>query len=711
MIIDNDDDPIPLSCEKNSCIEENKLVISNTINAVEPIIKKRKIKRKDNSKSINRTLTYLEYYRADIDLKSYKIVDLKAVASHNRLHISGNKTTLIERIFVYFQKNISALKIQSCLRCFFVKRSFQLRGPGYHDRNLCVNETDFYTLEPLKEIPFQEFFSYKDENSFIYGFNVCSLMTLLAQKGRNILNPYNRAKIPETVIGNIIRLYAYSIIFFPEHINEEDKCLRTRNVFIQSPVNPLLLARGYYYGFVYRERRRHPLLDRSVNELDREQNGIMTRTTRITEDANSERSGEFTSSDVSAVPTSLSNRENSRRRNVNHRSTSLSGSRRSRNGIGGFDNIREARELNTSTHMFDYLLEEDGNTERYVDRRSGEFGRDVIEARDIGAETTVDTSENSSELLHWLNEVLSDANSERYVDLSPRQASLVDRRMRERGISVPTSTSALTSLLTSLPMYNTLLDVSSEFVNPLSMVSPTPTYLRSNTHIRFDDDIPPFDEHENDSDSRRGQPVATLGQPVATLGQPVATLGQPVATLGQPSAVSIRTQNRVSSQNTNPIVPMDTSIEAIHIQTIGNKMREIVQRPMIVRAQELFMEIDQLGNYTNVEWFHQLSIRECFLFFEFLYNYWRYRGQLPSAVKKRICPLGDPFLDITRMRMNEITEQQLRINCITVMERLIYTAYDIEDRKLGALHILIALTQVSLPARNSMLWLYESIHL
>jgi hypothetical protein len=149
-------------------------------------------------------------------------------------------------------------------------------------------------------------------------------------------------------------------------------------------------------------------------------------------------------------------------------------------------------------------------------------------------------------------------------------------------------------------------------------------------------------------------------------------------------------------------------METMHIQTMENKMGEIVRQPILVRTQELFMEIDQLGNYTNVEWFHQLSKRDCFVFFEYLYNHWRFRGQLTIAVKKRICPLGDPFLGITRTRLNEITEEQLRFNCITAMERLTYTAYDIEDRKLGALYILIALTQVSLPARNNMLWLYES---
>ena len=716
MQIDSDDDPISLSCENPSFIEDNNLEIFNTITPVEPATKKRKIIRKECPKIVNRTLSFLEYYRTDVDLKSYKIVDLKAVASHNRLHISGNKTTLIERISTYFRKNISALKIQSNLRCFFVKRSFQLRGPAYQDRSLCVNDTDFFSLEPLTEIPFQEFFSYKDEQSFVYGFNVCSLMTLLVRKGRSILNPYNRAKIPEKVIGDMIRLYVYSVIFFPEHINEEDKCVRTRNVYIQSP-NPILIARGYYYGFQCSQRY--------LNSLSR------NRTETVIPDL-----------DVGGFQPPYQN-------SVTH--DAPRGTRISRRRIGTFprmfDNSPEEEDTRIGD-MIDNILDVQNvgtvtNTEsdrddvptRDVNHRFGGDVGSATEGRNLVRPSVVlrNVVETSSE--EWINRILNTSTNEWLNEmLAPSRNSLPvgwseDGMPSHSGRSPPNTTNSEGDSVSAQRGRVLRQNTNDDFATP-----GIGSILRVNTHIRFtDEDVPPFEELEDelpenplrddvptrDVNSRFGvdrvldnlEIRTDQHSLVATSGRrsPEATSGRrsPEATSGRRSQVFGRTHNPIQ-----PIVSIETSEETMHIQTMENKMREIVQQPILVRTQELFMEIDQLGNYTNVEWFHQLNKRDCFVFFQFLHNHWRYRGQLSNAVKKRICPLGDPFLGIThiQMRMNEITEEQLRFNCITVMERLAYTAYDIEDRKLAVLYILAALTQVSLPARNNMVWLYESMN-
>jgi hypothetical protein len=62
-----------------------------------------------------------------------------------------------------------------------------------------------------------------------------------------------------------------------------------------------------------------------------------------------------------------------------------------------------------------------------------------------------------------------------------------------------------------------------------------------------------------------------------------------------------------------------------------------------------------------------------------------------------------------RMRIDEVTEDEIRAGCLTVMENMVYTAQDVEDRKLGALYVLMSLTFVSLEARHNLMWLYESI--
>jgi hypothetical protein len=44
------------------------------------------------------------------------------------------------------------------------------------------------------------------------------------------------------------------------------------------------------------------------------------------------------------------------------------------------------------------------------------------------------------------------------------------------------------------------------------------------------------------------------------------------------------------------------------------------------------------------------------------------------------------------------------------MENMVYCGVDDEYRKIGALHVLTALTGVSIGARTSMPWLYEALY-
>ena len=111
----------------------------------------------------NTEITFYDFFKGGkvaINLRKYKIPELKKIARFNHLLLGGNKPRLIERIEVYFLLNLYATKIQAYARRFFIRRMFKLRGPGYNAIEKCVNDSDFYTLEPLAEIPKQEFFSY-----------------------------------------------------------------------------------------------------------------------------------------------------------------------------------------------------------------------------------------------------------------------------------------------------------------------------------------------------------------------------------------------------------------------------------------------------------------------------------------------------------------------------------------------------------------------
>jgi hypothetical protein len=306
---------------------------------------------------------------------------------------------LIERIEIYFERFSKIIKIQRIFRGFIVRKSFQLRGEAFKNLSICVNNTDFYTLEPLAEIDFELFFSYKDDNNFCYGFNITSLIQLMKNKTVDVLNPYNRDNISNQIKQKIFSLYNKIHILFP---------------LILEPVN----------------------------------------------DSNS--------------------------------------------------NIKR-------------------------------------------------------------------------------------------------------------PIINT--------------------------------DI---------------------------------------------------TNNRHSYINNSNITLL---------QEIQNKITRIRERPIPNRMIELFMEIDQLGNYTDSTWFSSLNIRDYVKLYRSLYDIWNYRAQLSSTMKNNICILGNPFLNIFNERIyyNDVSLHRIQEACLIVIENMVYTGIDIEHRKIGTMHALSALTTVSLHFRDAMPWLYESV--
>ena len=75
--------------------------------------------------------------------------------------MTGTKNDLIDRIYCHFHFSSFIVKIQKIFRGK-LQRSFwkDMRGPAYLNRSLCVNETDFLSMEEIKDIPINQFFSY-----------------------------------------------------------------------------------------------------------------------------------------------------------------------------------------------------------------------------------------------------------------------------------------------------------------------------------------------------------------------------------------------------------------------------------------------------------------------------------------------------------------------------------------------------------------------
>jgi hypothetical protein len=91
---------------------------------------------------------------------------------------------------------------------FLVNKYKKLHGPAALNRKLCTNANDFITLEPIEEINFHQFFSYKDNDNFIYGFDINSLHNSFLKSEPK--NPYNRNLISHEVLKNIKNLIRIS---------------------------------------------------------------------------------------------------------------------------------------------------------------------------------------------------------------------------------------------------------------------------------------------------------------------------------------------------------------------------------------------------------------------------------------------------------------------------------------------------------------------
>jgi hypothetical protein len=166
----------------------------------------------------------------DMIYNNYNVAQLKSFAKHYKLKLSGNKPQLMSRIYSFLYFSSFIIKIQKVFRRFLVAKYKTLHGPAIMNRKMCTNSDDFVTMEPLEEINFHQFISYKDIDGFIYGFDITSLHNLFLKSSDEIKNPYNRNLIPEFVFKNIRGLIRLGRILNIEiNLNFEDDTKKVSN--------------------------------------------------------------------------------------------------------------------------------------------------------------------------------------------------------------------------------------------------------------------------------------------------------------------------------------------------------------------------------------------------------------------------------------------------------------------------------------------------
>lgn len=120
----------------------------------------------------------------------------KDLAKRHCIKSSGTKSQLVERIHSHFKETHYATKIQQLFRGHCVRRFFALHGPALHQRQLCTNSMDFFTMEDMTDVSPCQFVSFRDMEGFVYGFDLLSLYNLFLRTTTEVKNPFSQKPMP-----------------------------------------------------------------------------------------------------------------------------------------------------------------------------------------------------------------------------------------------------------------------------------------------------------------------------------------------------------------------------------------------------------------------------------------------------------------------------------------------------------------------------------
>ena len=165
---------------------------------------------------------------------NYNTKQLKEILKHYKQKSSGNKNQLIVRCYFFLKLSHCAIKIQKIFRGSITRQFISLGGEGLKNYKICTNTIDFLTLEKLETIKKDNFFSFKDEDGFIYGFQFSSIYNLILKAQTHPVNPFNRKIIKNNVIKKINKKIRLACVLRRElqiSINDHDQTISKEKKF------------------------------------------------------------------------------------------------------------------------------------------------------------------------------------------------------------------------------------------------------------------------------------------------------------------------------------------------------------------------------------------------------------------------------------------------------------------------------------------------
>lgn len=161
---------------------------------------------------------------------NYSCFQLTQICKYYKQKVSGNKNEKIYRLYNYLKYSNYATNIQKVIRGFLARRLFQIKSLGHLCK--CVNDTDFLTLEEIKNIELKQLIVIKqddgDNRVFYYAFNILSLWNLIEnarlEKKKIIENPFTREQMNYRILEKKGRLiFRLTKAVYGEKINIEFK--------------------------------------------------------------------------------------------------------------------------------------------------------------------------------------------------------------------------------------------------------------------------------------------------------------------------------------------------------------------------------------------------------------------------------------------------------------------------------------------------------
>ena len=128
---------------------------------------------------------------------------------------------------------------------------------------------------------------------------------------------------------------------------------------------------------------------------------------------------------------------------------------------------------------------------------------------------------------------------------------------------------------------------------------------------------------------------------------------------------------------------------------------------------DIFLKIESLGYYVSCEWYHTMNVQDHYIFYKRLFELWNSRLELSRAQKELIIPGhmsgGQRIFRFDPVECLHKAKAWWEKKNLALIEAFITRAADKEQRKLGAMYVLMALVQASTTAARALPWIVDML--